>query len=223
VAATTITAVVNPQASPQGVLIDAALSTPETVTAIVNPQGVVIAATVMLQGPAGISAGSYVHTQNTAADTWHINHNMHLWPSVDVVDSSGHLVEGDVFYTDADNIIVYFSAPFAGRAFLNGGTGIGTGTSAPPVTTGGGGGNPPSGGGGGGTTQAPATGTTFGWLVGVKDAVNKIFTLPVGSGTVIVIYLNGFAGEAFTQLNSTTVEMHDPPYPNDTLAVLYQQ
>lgn len=71
---------------------------------------------------AGSATGSdlsYLHTQNTAASTWTINHNLGKYPSVTVVDSAGDQVEGDVNYPGLNQATVTFSAPFSGRAFLN--------------------------------------------------------------------------------------------------------
>lgn len=68
-----------------------------------------------------VAAGDkfYMHTQGTPSDTWVIQHDLNKYPSVDVVDSAGSHVVGDVSYTDANELIVTFSAGFAGKAYLN--------------------------------------------------------------------------------------------------------
>lgn len=67
----------------------------------------------------GTSAmANYVHTQNAAASIWTIQHNLATYPAVVVVDSAGDEVEGEVRYTTANLIILSFSAPFAGIAYL---------------------------------------------------------------------------------------------------------
>ncbi len=58
-------------------------------------------------------------TQNVPASVWEINHNMEKCPSVSVVDSAGTCVEGQVEYTDTNNLIITFSAEFSGFADLN--------------------------------------------------------------------------------------------------------
>ena len=62
---------------------------------------------------------SYVFTQTIASSKWLINHNLYKQPSVTVVDSSGNEVAGDVEYNNLNTLMVTFSAPFAGRAYLN--------------------------------------------------------------------------------------------------------
>ncbi len=76
------------------------------------------------QGPPGIqgdggSGSSYVFDQMNASAAWTIAHNLGRFPSVTVVDSAGSTIEGDVQYTDANTVVVQFSATFAGLAYLN--------------------------------------------------------------------------------------------------------
>lgn len=62
---------------------------------------------------------TYVHTQNIAAATWIIQHNMYKYPSVSVVDSAENQVVGDVEYTTLNSLTITFTAPFSGKAYLN--------------------------------------------------------------------------------------------------------
>jgi len=72
------------------------------------------------KGEPGEGAGStYTFLQPTAATEWNIEHNLNRFPSVTVVDSAGNLAVGGVTYVDANNIDLYFSAAFAGTAYLN--------------------------------------------------------------------------------------------------------
>ncbi|WP_051221223.1 RES family NAD+ phosphorylase [Eremococcus coleocola] len=66
-----------------------------------------------------ISANNYVHTQQVASDIWEINHSLNKYPSVTIVDTSGNLVIGNVHYISTSKIVVKFSAPFSGVAYLN--------------------------------------------------------------------------------------------------------
>lgn len=66
-----------------------------------------------------ISGSNHVHTQQVASDIWEINHPLNKYPSVTIVDTSGNLVVGSVHYISTSKIIVRFSAPFAGVAYLN--------------------------------------------------------------------------------------------------------
>lgn len=66
-----------------------------------------------------ISSKSFIHTQQVANDTWEINHSLNKYPSVTIVDTSGNLVVGSVHYISTSKIVVKFSAPFSGVAYLN--------------------------------------------------------------------------------------------------------
>ena len=67
----------------------------------------------------GASDAHYVHAQNENSETWTVEHNLNKYPSVSVVDSSNEEVIGEVQHTNANSLIVKFSAPFSGKAFVN--------------------------------------------------------------------------------------------------------
>lgn len=78
------------------------------------------------QGPAGPAGrdGSggdthYAHNQSVASSAWIINHNLNKYPSVTITDSANDEVEGEVRYNGLNSLTVSFSAPFAGKAYLN--------------------------------------------------------------------------------------------------------
>jgi len=62
---------------------------------------------------------TYIHTQAQSGSAWTIEHNLNRFPSVEVVDSAGSVVVGDIQYIDENNITINFSAPFTGKAYLN--------------------------------------------------------------------------------------------------------
>ena len=66
-----------------------------------------------------VGRGTYIHRQYDAASVWRIEHNLHCYPSVTVVDSADSKVTGDVDYIDQDTLTVSFVAPFSGSAYLN--------------------------------------------------------------------------------------------------------
>lgn len=72
-------------------------------------------------GPQGPPGGdlSKEHRQNSAADVWTIDHELGKFPSVTVMDSAGDEVEGAVSYPSLARVVVRFSAPFSGSAYLN--------------------------------------------------------------------------------------------------------
>lgn len=68
------------------------------------------------------AAGSdafYTFNQGSPAATWTITHGLNKFPSVSVVDSAGDQVEGDIEYINSNQVVAKFSAPFAGKAYLN--------------------------------------------------------------------------------------------------------
>lgn len=66
-----------------------------------------------------VGRGSYVHDQGSASTTWNVAHNLGFFPAVSVVDSGGNLVEGTVEYVDINNLIIRFTVPFGGKAYLS--------------------------------------------------------------------------------------------------------
>lgn len=62
---------------------------------------------------------TYVHKQVIASNTWEITHNLYKYPSVSVVDTGGNVVVGDVEYTSLNTLVIKFTAPFSGTAYLN--------------------------------------------------------------------------------------------------------
>jgi hypothetical protein len=72
------------------------------------------------RGPIGPSSGpGFVFNKATPGSIWTIVHNLGRHPSVTVVDSGGRKVEGDVIYGSDNSVVVSFSAPFSGTAYLN--------------------------------------------------------------------------------------------------------
>lgn len=59
------------------------------------------------------------HTQGVPASIWTVTHNLAKRPSVDVVDSAGQHVVGQVDYLDDNTVVLTFSAPFSGEAYFN--------------------------------------------------------------------------------------------------------
>jgi len=72
-----------------------------------------------LPGIPGPMGTTYTFTQSGPSALWTITHNLNRFPSVEVTDSTGRIVEGDERYVDANTLTVAFSAPFSGEAYLN--------------------------------------------------------------------------------------------------------
>jgi len=75
----------------------------------------------LLQYDAANASGdkNFVFTQNVAASTWVITHNLGKYPSVAIVDSADTVVKGDIQYDSINQVTVSFRSAFAGKAFLN--------------------------------------------------------------------------------------------------------
>jgi Flp pilus assembly protein TadG len=62
---------------------------------------------------------SYVHTQGVANTTWNITHNLNFHPNVTAQDSAGNIVEGEITFTNTVSLILSFSSPISGSAYLS--------------------------------------------------------------------------------------------------------
>jgi len=67
---------------------------------------------------------TYTHNQSSTSDTWVVNHNLHRFPSVTVIDSGNTIVQGSVTYNSNKKLtITFFSGgsalSFSGKAYLN--------------------------------------------------------------------------------------------------------
>lgn len=85
-------------------------------TAQVTITGTAPSQTINFVLPVG---GVYTHTQSSPSTTWTITHNLGYHPSVTVVDSAQTVVIGDVTYVSDNQLIVSFSVPFGGKAYLS--------------------------------------------------------------------------------------------------------
>jgi predicted nucleic acid-binding Zn ribbon protein len=65
------------------------------------------------------SSPTYIYTQTTPSATWVVNHNLNSYPSVTCVDSLDSQIVGALEYTNVNQLIITFSLPVFGRAFLN--------------------------------------------------------------------------------------------------------
>jgi hypothetical protein len=70
-------------------------------------------------GIQGRGDAHFIYDQETPSDEWTIEHNLGKNPAVTVVDSGGNEWQTAVEHLSADELVVRFSAPFSGRAYLN--------------------------------------------------------------------------------------------------------
>ena len=61
----------------------------------------------------------YVHNQPSPSTVWYITHNLKMYPSVTIVDSSGTHVMGEVTYDTLNSASVTFTTGFSGKAYLS--------------------------------------------------------------------------------------------------------
>jgi hypothetical protein len=73
------------------------------------------------QGEQGIPGPSlaYVHTQNTPASAWTINHNLGIFPQVSIIEIGGANVEGEVIYLNNNSLTVSFTVAISGTAYIS--------------------------------------------------------------------------------------------------------
>ena len=62
---------------------------------------------------------NYSYVQTSPASVWSVTHSLNKYPSVTVFDSSGNEVEGDVTYSNLNQVVLTFSSAFAGTATFN--------------------------------------------------------------------------------------------------------
>lgn len=71
------------------------------------------------QGPPGTGSATYVYNQIMPSTAWTIVHGMGNYPAVFTEDSAESEIKGDVAYPDTNTVVVTFSTPEGGKAFLN--------------------------------------------------------------------------------------------------------
>lgn len=94
-------------------VITAGIQGPEGVQGPEGPEGP--------QGEPGAlgSDAYYVHNQNVPATDWTVNHNLNKYPAVQVIDSGGTVVIGQIDHISVNQLIVRFSVVFGGQAICN--------------------------------------------------------------------------------------------------------
>lgn len=79
---------------------------------VVGPQGP--------PGQDGVDADlHHTHVQNSPSASWTVIHNLNKYPTVTVVDSGNSIVMGQINYLDSNTIVINFTAPFSGKAYVN--------------------------------------------------------------------------------------------------------
>ncbi len=70
-------------------------------------------------GMPGASAADYfLYTQVSASSSWIINHTLNRPCAVTVLDTDGTVIEADVYFVSSTSILIEFSLPQAGQAYL---------------------------------------------------------------------------------------------------------
>ena len=62
---------------------------------------------------------NFVFIQNSAEQTWTIQHNLNKFPSVTMVLPTGQKGYGDVVYIDENNLTITFASDESGKAYIN--------------------------------------------------------------------------------------------------------
>lgn len=69
--------------------------------------------------PNGTGADKTFTTTFSVSDSVMVNHNLGKYPAVNVFDTAGSEIDGDIDYIDLNNVKLGFSAPFAGTVTCN--------------------------------------------------------------------------------------------------------
>ena len=70
-------------------------------------------------GPAGPATNTtVVHDQSSASATWTITHNQGRYPAIDIIDSAGNHVIGDIKHNSINQLVATFDNAFAGKAII---------------------------------------------------------------------------------------------------------
>ena len=78
-----------------------------------------------VQSIVDLVGGTFTWTQTAPATEWGtgnpatITHSLNKFPSITVVDTAGTVVIGEYTYINSNTVSLHFSAPFAGKAYLN--------------------------------------------------------------------------------------------------------
>ena len=62
---------------------------------------------------------TFIFNQAIPSATWTINHMLDKFPSITGVSTSDQVVIGDAAYTSTTQVVITFTAGFAGKAYLN--------------------------------------------------------------------------------------------------------
>lgn len=72
------------------------------------------------QGPAGSGGLRNEHIQTVSSDTWVFNHNLGVYPTVDVLNSAGAKVDAGVQHTSVNQVVVSVKPANTGRIICKG-------------------------------------------------------------------------------------------------------
>jgi hypothetical protein len=67
----------------------------------------------------GATGGNYIHNQMVPDSTWNVVHNLGYKPNIQVEDSAGSIVFGEITHVDENNATLTFSAGFSGKAYCS--------------------------------------------------------------------------------------------------------
>lgn len=92
----------------------------ETETNLIKVRVPTAPATIKIstQGPQGPAGTGYIHTQVTPSATWIINHNLGFRPAVELLDTGGQEIDGEVAHPSINQAVVTLNPATAGLARL---------------------------------------------------------------------------------------------------------
>lgn len=97
----------------EDVYLEKLTSTTDTKVLVVGDNGKVSFNTT------GVGDKTYTHDQDIASAQWVISHNLNKYPAVQVIDSGGCWVVGQVTHNSLNQLTLDFRGSFTGKAYMN--------------------------------------------------------------------------------------------------------
>ena len=98
-----------------GFIIDYTGLSTDSADVVVNNQ----ARTIAVNIKSDLLNNYFVYQTDQPMSNWDINHGLNKYPNINLVDNTNSAIMGDIHYVDLNHIVVSFTEPICGRAFLS--------------------------------------------------------------------------------------------------------
>lgn len=116
-----LTAVISPQVTSITATLDPAIIEKAKLNLfeLAQQKGFVGTFEDFLQSIAGSQDKHFSYLQSTPSEAWTINHNLGVYPTVQVLTMGGIEVYAEVIHSSVNQFIVYFDSPTTGQVICN--------------------------------------------------------------------------------------------------------